>query len=433
MHARYSQHGIWRIICKSAALSPFIRFSAFTESRRITTRRNPLNTTKQKQLDRLKRFRDRLRGLILRVKPAPKTAPLAPTQHTPAAAPIAPLHDAAHAPRPHDPEATHHGVAEAPAPHPVAPALKPAHTYEGTARSEDGATSPWLLLPPERNYRLYVPAHAHDAPAMPLVVMIHGCKESAEEFAGGTRMNAIADREGFAVLYPDQANFANIRRCWNWFESHTAAGLGECAIILEMVRAAHKHATLNSERVYVAGMSSGAALAGLLAYHHPESFAAVAMHSGLPPMNPSSTAGAIAAMEKGVRVDAEALSKAYWTAHATLPPTLLVLHGDADARVTEKNATTMTRLWEKIFESAPHAEPLQRDDKEFPSHDGARSYSQINWRREGRVVIRGVRIHGLAHAWSGGDAAFEYNDPRGPDASAMIWRYFERQSRHVAA
>ena len=78
--------------------------------------------------------------------------------------------------------------------------------------TENGATSPWLLLPPERNYRLYVPAHARDLQALPLVVMIHGCKETADEFAQGTRMNAIADREGFAVLYPDQASFANMRR-----------------------------------------------------------------------------------------------------------------------------------------------------------------------------------------------------------------------------
>lgn len=367
------------------------------------TRRNTLSTTKQKQLDRLKRFRDRLRGLITRVKPTQ------PTQPAPASPTLPP-------------------VAQILAPSPAI-ALQPARTFEGSARSEHGATSPWLLLPPERNYRLYVPAHARDAHALPLVVMIHGCKETADEFAQGTRMNAIADREGFAVLYPDQASFANMRRCWNWFEPNTAAGFGECAIILEMIREAFKLTSIDSKRVYVAGMSSGAALAGLLAYHHPDVFAAAAVHSGLPPMNPPSAAAALSAMEKGVRVDAEMLAGAYWKAHEVLPPTLLVVHGDADTRVTEKNATSMTKLWEKLFESAHEAHPLVREDKDVPSTDTARSYAQIDWLNGGRIVIRGVRIHGLAHAWSGGDPAFAYNDAKGPDASAMIWRFFERQSR----
>jgi poly(hydroxyalkanoate) depolymerase family esterase len=395
------------------------------------TRRNPLSTTKQKQLDRLKRFRDRLRGLITRVKP-PQPTPPAPETRAP------PIETQLHAlptdERGADALPAESSVPVAPDATP-SPALQPAsplisaQTFEGSARSENGATSPWLLLPPERNFRLYVPAHARDLQALPLVVMIHGCKETADEFAQGTRMNAIADREGFAVLYPDQASFANMRRCWNWFEPNTAAGFGECAIILEMIREAFKRTSIDSQRVYVAGMSSGAALAGLLGYHHPDVFAAVAVHSGLPPMNPPSAGAALSAMEKGVRVDAEMLADAYWNTHAVLPPTLLVVHGDADSRVTEKNATSMTKLWEKLFESAPQAHPLVREDKDVPSTETARSYAQIDWLNAGRIVIRGVRIHGLAHAWSGGDPAFAYNDAKGPDASAMIWRFFERQSR----
>lgn len=395
------------------------------------TRRNTLSTTKQKQLDRLKRFRDRLRGLITRVKPPRPTPPAPETRAPPIETQLlAPATDVrsvdalpAESSVPVTPDAK-----PSPSPQPASPLIS-AQTFEGSARSENGATSPWLLLPPERNYRLYVPAHAQDLQALPLVVMIHGCKETADEFAQGTRMNAIADREGFAVLYPDQASFANMRRCWNWFEPNTAAGFGECAIILEMIREAFKRTSIDSQRVYVAGMSSGAALAGLLGYHHPDVFAAVAVHSGLPPMNPPSAAAALSAMEKGVRVDAEMLADAYWNTHAVLPPTLLVVHGDADSRVTEKNATSMTKLWEKLFESAPQAHPLVREDKDVPSTETARSYAQIDWLNDGRIVIRGVRIHGLAHAWSGGDPAFAYNDAKGPDASAMIWRFFERQSR----
>ena len=311
-----------------------------------------------------------------------------------------------------------------------------AKTVEGSARSADGATSPWLLLPAERNYRLYVPPHVsrrNGGDLLPLVVMIHGCRQTAEAFERGTRMSAIADREGFAVLYPDQATFANIRRCWNWFEPNTAAGNGECAIILEMIREARKHTKLDRTRVYVAGMSSGGAIAGLLAYHHPDMFAAVAVHSGLPPMMPPSAAAAIRAMEKGVRVDNEMLADGYWNTHEVLAPPLIVLHGDTDEMVTEKNATSMVKLWGKLYESAPQAHPLVRVDANIASTEQSRFYTQIEQQREGHTVISGLRIHGLAHLWSGGDATLPFNDAKGPDASALIWQFFDEHQRVAPA
>ena len=289
-------------------------------------------------------------------------------------------------------------------------------------------------MPAERNYRLYVPPHVsqrNGGDTLPLVVMIHGCRETAEAFERGTRMNAIADREGFAVLYPDQATFANIRRCWNWFEPNTAAGNGECAIILEMIREAHKHTKLDRSRIYVAGMSSGGAIAGLLAYHHPESFAAVAVHSGLPPMMPPSAAAAISAMKNGVRIDGDMLADGYWNTHEMLPPPLIVLHGDKDETVTAKNATALVKLWEKLYESAPEARPLERLETEVPSGEEARAYTQINQRRGEQTVISGLRIHGLAHLWSGGDAALPFNDAKGPDASELIWKFFDDQLREA--
>lgn len=304
-----------------------------------------------------------------------------------------------------------------------------ARTFEGSARSSDGATSPWLLLPPERAYRLYVPPRLDDGEPLPLVVMIHGCRETAEEFERGTRMNAIADRAGFAVLYPDQATFANIRRCWNWFEPNTAAGNGECAIILEMIAAANEHVPLDRTRVYVAGMSSGGALAALLAYHHPDVFAAAAVHSGLPPMMPPSAAAAISAMEKGVRIDPEALADSYWNTHEVAPPPLIIVHGNADKTVTERNATGLMTVWEKLLESAPQAGLFAREEREFEGTESARAYSQIDLQREGRIVVRSLRISGLAHDWSGGDPTVQFNDAMGPDASVAIWKFFERQRR----
>ncbi len=302
-----------------------------------------------------------------------------------------------------------------------------AQVLEGTAFSAEGMVAPWLLLRPERRYRLYVPERSKRE-ALPLVVMIHGCRQSADEFEQGTRMSEIADREGFAVLYPEQTSLANMRRCWNWFDANTANGRGECAIVRAMIDIAFEHAKCDAGRVYVAGMSSGAALAGLLAFHYPEQFAAVAMHSGLPPLASPSAASAVLAMKRGVRVDRDALAQAYWANHTVAPPPLLVLHGDEDTRVHERNGTALVKTWETLFEKEPGAVDLAREQNIVEADDGARSYTQTDMTRAGRVVVRGVRIHGLEHAWSGGDAEFPFNDSKGPDASEMIWKFFEQRS-----
>ncbi len=350
------------------------------------------------KLDRLRRFRLRLSALLARKAPA--------------AQPPEPLTVAVR-------------VSESTA----------AKLFLGSARSDLGSTSPWLMLPAERNFSLYVPAHpsGRDAAPMPLLVMIHGCKQNADEFARGTRMNEIADSEGFAVLYAEQSSFANFRRCWNWFEPNTAAGQGECAIVLEMIVAAKKLTSIDRHRVYVAGMSSGAALAGLIGYHHPDLIAGVAMHSGLPPLANPSASSAVLAMKNGARLDAAALSEAYWEIQADFPPPLMVIHGDADSRVHERNATASMRLWEALWEGAPDGATaaektaLTRVDKTVAATESSRGYTQTDLLRHGRIVARSLRVSGLAHAWSGGDATLDFNDARGPNVSALLWRFLSRQ------
>ncbi len=303
-------------------------------------------------------------------------------------------------------------------------ATEAANVFEGTAFSANGIVAPWLLLPPKRRYRLYVPSHLRRE-RLPLVVMIHGCRQSADEFEHGTRMSELADKESFAVLYPEQTSFANLRRCWNWFDNNTANGNGECAIIREMIDIAFKQTKCDASRVYVAGMSSGAALAGLLAFHYPTQFAAVALHSGLPPLQAPTVASAVLAMKRGVKVDREALARTYWSNHKQLPPPMMVIHGDEDQRVHESNGTALVKTWETLFERAPGAEQLSREVSEVDASEHARAYAVANLKRDGEIVVQGVRVRGLAHAWSGGDAEFAFNDERGPNATKLIWRFFE--------
>ncbi len=297
------------------------------------------------------------------------------------------------------------------------------------------SAAPWLLLPRQRNYRLYIPARSADSAPLPLVVMIHGCRQDAEMFARGTRMDRIADAHGLAVLYPEQAQLANVRRCWSWFDPKTASGGGECELVLEMIREATRKAAIADRTVFVAGLSSGGALAALLAYHHPDRFRGVAVHSGLPPVWPISATQALTVMKRGPGEQAAAMAERYWTNRPARPgvpeppPPLLVIHGDADARVSEVNAGALVTLWRSIYETrlvSPSS--VVKTTQAEAARPDARAYTRTDYRAGGRLILSGIRIHGLAHAWSGGDSGEPFFDPTGPSASDLIWRFFREVS-----
>src|SRR5205823_3530965 len=130
------------------------------------------------------------------------------------------------------------------------------------------------------NYGLYVPGSVGTSP-IPLVVMLHGCRQTAKEFAQGTRMNLLADEEGFVVLYPQQSESANVYRCWNWYEDLAQAGGGEAALIVATIAQVSAQHRIDPSRVYVVGLSAGASMAMILAIHYPHLVAAVGLHSGV--------------------------------------------------------------------------------------------------------------------------------------------------------
>lgn len=306
---------------------------------------------------------------------------------------------------------------------------------EGTASSPKGRI-PWVLTPPERHYRLYIPAIA--AENCPLLVMIHGCRQNAATFAEATHMNDLADQHGFAVLYPDQSDLANLHRCWNWFETETLAGRGEVAILLAMIDRAVKRAGADAENVAVAGLSSGGAVAALLAFSYPARFSSVAVHSGLAPHAADTVTSALVAMRDGAALDIDALTKRYWREHQLPPPPLLIIHGDADDRVHPKNADQLFDLWAGLNQAeSPH--PLSRSRHEVAATSTQHAHHITRLlrpesarhapRAHGRAVVASVRINQLQHAWSGGNAALPFNDARGPDASRMIVEFVNLDQR----
>ncbi len=276
-------------------------------------------------------------------------------------------------------------------------------------------------------YGLYVPTSSVDLP-MPLVVMLHGCKQSIDEFAEGTRMNLLADRFGFAVVYPEQSKHVHAHRCWHWYDASESAGGGEARAVVSLVDALVAEHGFDGERVYVVGLSAGAGLAALLATHHPERFAAVAMHSG--PAFGEARSGIVAmdVMRRGTRHDpVELVDEAVDVAAYPGMPAI-ILQGDGDHVVAPVNADQLTlqflRLNRLIDASGEHKSGELREERKA-------GVVMRDYVRSGRRVVRLCRVQALGHAWSGGDDAIPFHSSKGPDASGLIWEFFKHQRRVV--
>ncbi len=263
-----------------------------------------------------------------------------------------------------------------------------------------------------RRFRLFRPAGLTAGERPPLIVMLHGCGQDPASFARSTRMNRLAARERFLVLYPEQSRLANPQRCWNWFETESGRAQGEAALILAAIDQVCLLHGADRERVAVAGLSAGAGMAALVATLHPERFRAVAMHSGVPPGLAGSATTALRAM----RGRSEAASV---EGGATWPP-LLVIQGTDDRVVAASNAFEAARQWALAAGAATvKARAVQRG-KRLPM-------KIVDFRRGSSVAATLVEIEGLAHAWSGGPAREAFSDPNGPDATAMIWRFVAKR------
>jgi poly(hydroxyalkanoate) depolymerase family esterase len=271
-------------------------------------------------------------------------------------------------------------------------------------------------------YKLYVPS-SYCGQALPLVVMLHGCTQTADDFAAGTRMNAIAEERGCFVVYPEQPVAAHPARCWNWFRrSDQQRGEGEPSLIAGITRKVMHDYRVDSRRVYVAGLSAGAAAAAILGVSYPDLYAAIGVHSGLACGAASDLPSAVAAMRQG-EISAPWLDHAAAgaDAEARIVPTI-VFHGDQDLTVHPRNSAHVIAYWAN---TSPLRASVHRDRA-----PGGHAYSRTIYRNaSGKPILEQWDIHGCGHAWSGGSAAGTFTDPRGPDASREMIRFFFEHPR----
>ena len=257
-----------------------------------------------------------------------------------------------------------------------------------------------------RSYKLYVPA-SYTGAAAPLVVMLHGCTQSPDDFARGTRMNELAEECGWLIAWPAQSKSANSTGCWNWFNpADQQRGRGEPALIAGITREIMRDVAVDPVRVYVAGLSAGGAMAAILGAAYPDLYAAVGVHSGLARGVASDMTSAFSAMRSGGVPAANSLAV----------PTI-IFHGDADTTVNPVNGL-------QVAAQVLGAESLQTTTSEGTRDGGLGWTRRVNTTTAGRPMLEQWLLHGAGHAWSGGSAAGSFVEPRGPDASRAMLRFF---------
>jgi poly(hydroxyalkanoate) depolymerase family esterase len=263
-----------------------------------------------------------------------------------------------------------------------------------------------------RSYRLYIPANRTLVP-MPLIIMLHGCTQTPEDFAAGTGMNALAEEFGCLVAYPAQPSGANAQKCWNWYRPEDQArDQGEPALIAGLTRAIWRDHNADPARTYIAGLSAGGAAAVVIAHAYVDIFSAVGVHSGLPAGSARDIPQAFAAMRSGSK----------GKPHQNAVPTI-VFHGLADSTVHPDNGAAVTS-------QALHAMPgLHVTMRQGLAEGGHRYRTTAHHHTDGRSLVEHWQIEGAGHAWAGGHSAGSYTDPKGPDASRQMVRFFLQHTK----
>jgi poly(hydroxyalkanoate) depolymerase family esterase len=313
------------------------------------------------------------------------------------------------------------------------PAAKPAAKSAPPAELPGSWTRSFFAAPngQRMSYWLYLPLRdkAQALKPLPLVVMLHGCTQTAPEFAQGSRMNTLAQRKGFAVLYPQQLLTIDAHRCWQWYQRTTQNGGGEAGLVAGMVTHVVARLGLDASRVYLAGISAGAALAQIIALRYPFRIAAVGLHSGPVFGTADNRMSAFAAMQTGGGTQVAQAVQATVDGGGFPRMPAIILHGEADKVVRIVNQQQVAQQFLRVNGIANLA-PVTVLSPARPKGRSPRHAFQTQDYRVGRKPVVSVcRIAGLDHAWSGGDGTLRFNDSVGPDASALLWAFFSKHRR----
>ena len=307
--------------------------------------------------------------------------------------------------------------------------VAPGRFEAGTASTWRGYVTTAPIVPPERAYLVYVPRGHSRWHRAPLHVLCHGCRQTPEDLAALARIAAHADRDAALVLLPRQSEAANRYGCWNWFEANTMHGGGEAAIVASQIIAVRRSYRAKRERVWIVGMSAGAALAAVIGLRYPRLVRGVVSHSGLACGAASGVANALAVMQHGPDNDVARVADEARPSNAdqVLAVPLLAIQGDRDDVVAPANATALVVQYLR-YNGHPagatgydaNGVPPMPDASSHVASQGRHPMRIDDWSVAGRVVVRLVTVEGLGHAWSGGADGHEFSDALGADALELF-------------
>jgi poly(hydroxyalkanoate) depolymerase family esterase len=277
-----------------------------------------------------------------------------------------------------------------------------------------------------RAYKLYIPSR-YQGQALPLIVMLHGCTQSPDDFAAGTRMNLIAEEQTCFVVYPAQPSDANPAKCWNWFRpTDQRRGQGEPSLVAGITRQVMREYSVDPQRVYICGLSAGAAAAAVMGATYPDLYAAIGVHSGLACGAANDLPSAFVVMRQGDLAAASGSGDVSGVLREGPAVPTIVFHGDQDTTVHPRNGDHVIA---QSMRTTNSQKTVQRG--RVP---GGHSYTRtIHADQSGRAILEHWEIHGAGHAWSGGSPAGSYTDPRGPDAAREMLRFFLEHAIPTAA
>jgi len=296
----------------------------------------------------------------------------------------------------------------------------------GSARTAGGS----------RNYKLWVPPTVEPGKPSPLLMLLHGCTHDADDMAEISGMNEIAEANRFLVVYPEQSFLANLLKCWNWFDpKHQSRDAGEPSILAAIIAQVCSLHNVDSDRIYVAGVSAGGAMAVIAAATYPDLFAGLAVSAGGEFKAATTVSGGLAVMQHGGPDPVQQGQAAFETMKDGLTRKtrrrmpVIVFHGTADDRVNPVNADQIIIQWGKTNAclAAEHGDSEfalseKVDAAEVP--DGHAYHKHVYTDQSGALLMEKWIVQGMGHAWSGSPQPYKHGDPRGPKASAEIWRFF---------
>jgi poly(hydroxyalkanoate) depolymerase family esterase len=275
-----------------------------------------------------------------------------------------------------------------------------------------------------RTYKLYIPSR-YQGQALPLIVMLHGCTQSPDDFAAGTRMNLIGEEQTCLVVYPAQPSEANPAKCWNWFRpTNQRRGQGEPSLIAGITRHVMRQYSVDPQRVYIGGLSAGAAAAAVMGVTYPDLYAAIGVHSGLACGAANDLPSAFVAMRQADFEDSLDSSHISIIRNGVPVPTI-VFHGDRDTTVNPRNG-------DHVIARSMRTTNLRKTVHRGRVPGGHTYTRTIHTDPNGRAIFEHWQIHGAGHAWSGGSPAGSFTDRRGPDATREMLRFF-LEHRHTTA